>query len=244
MEQKKLLLIVPFYNEAQRMDHHEWEAAFTTYPDTHFLLVDDGSTDGTYTLLEEYAGRFTHVRCVHLAQNAGKAQAIRQAVLSHSIESYGFDYIGYMDADLATPVSELIKMKQYADAHPHFTFLMGSRIKKLGSNITRYGHRHYFGRVFATIVSKFILRDAVYDTQCGAKILNAQLALDLFASPFITRWIFDVELLLRYKKQNGSLAGVYEYSLTSWTEMGKSKITLKDLLGFPWQLIKIYRAYV
>lgn len=242
MEQKKLLLIVPFYNEAQRMDRHEWEAAFTTYPDTHFLLVDDGSTDGTHTLLEDFRSRFNNVTPMRLTQNSGKAEALRRAVLSSGAQH--FDYIGYMDADLATPVSELIKMKQYSDDHPHFTFLMGSRIKKLGSNITRYGHRHYFGRVFATIVSKFILRDAVYDTQCGAKVLNAQLAHDLFASPFITRWIFDVELLLRYKKQNGSLTGVYEYSLTSWTEMGKSKITLKDLLGFPWQLIKIYRAYV
>ncbi len=226
------------------MDRHEWEVAFTAYPDTTFLLVDDGSTDGTHTLLEDLGSRFNNVMPMRLTQNAGKAEAVRRAVLSNSAQRFDFDYIGYMDADLATPVSELIKMKQYADEHPHFTFLMGSRIKKLGSNIIRYGHRHYFGRVFATIASKFILRDAVYDTQCGAKILHTKLALDLFASPFITRWIFDVELLLRYKKQKGNLDGIYEYSLTSWTEMGKSKITLKDLLGFPWQLIKIYQAYV
>jgi len=243
MEEKKLLLIIPFYNEAQRMAHTELAAMFTAYPETTFLLVNDGSTDGTYSLIEDYRSSFNNIILMHLPRNYGKAEAIRKGVLSHSVKSYSFDYIGYLDADLSTPVAELIKMKQYAQAHPYHAFIMGSRIKKLGSTITRYATRHYFGRVFATIVSQFIIKAPVYDTQCGAKVIETQLACDLFAEPFITRWIFDVELLLRYRKQQGSLNGVYEYSLASWIEKGESKITLKDLLGFPWQLIKIYRAY-
>lgn len=241
MEQKTLLLI-PFYNEALRIAHHELTAAFSGYPDTGFLLVNDGSTDNTALMIDDYAARFTNVTALHLPRNAGKAEAVRQGVLSPY--TAGFDYIGYLDADLSTPVSELIKMTDFAVANPGYSFIMGSRIKKLGSNITRYAKRHYFGRVFATITSNWILRAPVYDTQCGAKIIHAPLAKSLFTAPFITRWVFDVELLLRYKKQYGSLNGVYEYSLAEWTEKGQSKITFKDFLGFPWQLIKIYRAYV
>jgi dolichyl-phosphate beta-glucosyltransferase len=242
MEQKKLLLIIPFYNEALRMAHNELAGVFETYPETDFLLVNDGSADDTPLLIDGYSTRFANVAALHLPHNGGKAQAIRQAVLTANPETHF--YTGYMDADLATPAAELIKIKAYADAHPHYRFIMGSRIKKLGSTINRYAKRHYFGRVFATIVSKCILRAPVYDTQCGAKIMHTALARQLFAAPFITRWVFDVELLLRYKKQYSGLTGIYEYSLAEWTEKGHSKITFKDLLGFPWQLVKIYRAYV
>jgi dolichyl-phosphate beta-glucosyltransferase len=241
MEQK-LLLIIPFYNEAERMAQPELAAAFTAHPNCDFLLVNDGSTDGTPIVLDDFSTRYENVKTVHLPQNAGKAEAIRYAVWHTETEHYR--HIGYMDADLATPTAELMRMQHYVNEHPHYTFIMGSRIKRLGSNITRYAKRHYFGRVFATIVSKFILKAAVYDTQCGAKVIEKDLALQLFEKPFITRWIFDVELLLRYKKRCGNFNGVYEYSLSTWTEQGHSKITFKDLLGFPLQLIKIYRAYV
>ncbi len=237
----ELLLIIPFFNEGFRMDELSLTEMFTHYPSAGFLLVNDGSTDETGALLDKFAGRHLNVRALHLAKNSGKADAIRQGVISTAISDY--NYIGYMDADLATPGSELLLMKEFAVKNPIFTLVMGSRIKRLGSEIVRYGYRHYAGRVFATITSQLILKVPVYDTQCGAKVIESGLALELFREPFITKWLFDVELLLRLKAKDKNLQSVYEYPLNNWIEKGNSKIKLKELLSFPYQLLKIYFAY-
>lgn len=239
----KSLFIIPFYNELERICIEEYHKTFLLDESIDFLLVDDGSTDDTQTLLRQFEKDYPRVHLLFNVKNSGKAEAIRTAVLRFPLDKY--QYIGYLDADLATPVEELIKMTSFIENNPQYTFIMGSRIKKMGSNITRYAYRHYFGRIFATIVSSFIINTAVYDTQCGAKIINKELALFLFQAPFHTRWLFDIELLLRYKKQTEQFANnIFEFSLNTWTEKGKSKITFKDLIGFPFQLIKIYLKYV
>lgn len=237
----ELLLIIPFFNEGFRIDESSLTEMFANYPSTGFILVNDGSTDETGTLLDKFARGHPNVRALHLSKNSGKAEAIRQAVISTAISDYR--YIGYTDADLATPGSELLIMMEFATSNPTYTFIMGSRIKRLGSEIVRYGYRHYAGRVFATITSQLILKVPVYDTQCGAKVIDAKLAHELFREPFITKWLFDIELLLRLKSTDKILKCVYEYPLNNWAEKGNSKITLKDLIGFPLQILKVYLKY-
>jgi glycosyltransferase involved in cell wall biosynthesis len=242
MSQPKLLLIIPFFNEASRIENQELPDAFLEYNDVDFLLVNDGSNDSTGAILDKLLINTPNVQVLHLSPNTGKGEAIRRGVLHTDINTYA--YIGYLDADLATPVEELVNMKLFADKNEQYLFFMGSRIKKLGSNITRYTYRHYFGRIFATIVSKVILKAAVYDTQCGAKIIEGRLAQELFEQPFYTKWLFDIELLLRYRKKDPLyLSKVYEYALGTWTEKGNSKIKLTDLIALPLQLIKVANSY-
>ncbi len=242
MGDSKSLLIIPFYNEFDRICIKEYRSAFELDDSIDFLLVDDGSLDATVSILQQFEKDYPQVQLLLHTQNSGKGEAIRTAVLNFPLEKYR--YIGYLDADLATPVEELIKMIVFIENNPHYNFVMGSRIKKMGSHIVRYPYRHYFGRFFATIVSYFILKTAVYDTQCGAKIIDTQLAKSLFTLPFQSSWLFDIELLLRYKVKNKHYAShIYEFSLNTWIEKGKSKITLKDFIVFPLQLIKIYKKY-
>jgi hypothetical protein len=115
----------------------------------------------------------------------------------------------------------------------------------LGSRIERTPARHYFGRVFATLVS-ILLRLPVYDSQCGAKVMTAEKAEALFREDFITSWLFDVELLYRHKILYGTertLQEVYEYPLYEWTESRGSKIRFVHILAMPFNLIKIYLHY-
>lgn len=239
---KKLLLIIPFYNEASRIDLTTYNHAFQQYTDCDFLLVNDGSSDNTASVIKDLSDKHPNVTALDLKVNKGKAEAIRQAVLHSKNKSY--THIGYLDADLATPFDEFFRIWDFAQKNPLYSFVMGSRVKKLGSDITRYSYRHYSGRIFATIASKLILKAPVYDTQCGAKIINYDLAITLFEKPFITKWVFDLELLLRYKAiEKHYLHKIFEYGLSVWIEKGDSKITFKDLLGFPYQLVKIYFAY-
>ena len=130
-----------------------------------------------------------------LPQNQGKAEAVRRGVLT-AIESQP-DYVGFWDADLATPLRAIPQFVDLAESRPDLEMIMGSRVKLLGRNIERRRSRHYLGRVFATAVSTILGLD-VYDTQCGAKLFRATPFIGaLFQQPFLSRWIFDVEIIAR-----------------------------------------------
>lgn len=240
----KTLLIIPCYNEENRLPIDELvqfiekENAGLT-----FLLVNDGSTDNTINILNDIADKHSLVRVLDLQQNVGKAEAIRTAMLKYTSDEY--DYIGYFDADLATPLAEVNQFIAKAEKFDPI-ILMGSRVKLLGiTDIKRKWYRHYFGRVFATIASS-MLKIPVYDTQCGAKMIKSSVVKELFAAPFISSWLFDVEILFRLKKlpiYTINPTPIIELPLSKWEEKGESKIPFTYLFKIPIELIRIYIKY-
>lgn len=233
----KIVIVIPFYNEVARINLEKFKQIFNEFPYYNFLLVDDGSSDNTLAILEDFKSRFSAIEVFKLDRNLGKAEAIRSAVLSVS----DADFISYYDADLATPFSELDKLIQFSIQNPIYKMVMGARIKLIGNGVKRSLKRHYFGRIFATIVSQFILKVAVYDTQCGAKVIDFHIAKQIFEKPFISKWLFDVELLKRLQKIHNLKEVVKEIPLEKWEEIGNSKIKVGDFIQIPFQLFQIYR---
>ena len=186
-------LVVPCFNEAQRLD----VPAFTELAasgDVRLLFVDDGSTDATPQVLESLcAAANGRAQWLKLAENSGKAEAVRQGLLLAIAQ--GATEIGFLDADLSTPPSELRRLLDVLHARPEVQVLIGARVRLLGNAVERKAIRHYLGRVFATAAS-LTLALHIYDTQCGAKLFRVTPALQAaLAEPFVSRWIFDVELL-------------------------------------------------
>ena len=136
---------------------------------------------------------------IHLAANQGKAEAVRAGILAAlRLEP---DLVGFWDADLATPLNAIDDFLALAAKRPEIDIILGSRVMLMGRDIRREAWRHYLGRVFATGVS-LSLNLPVYDTQCGAKVFRANEATAaVFATPFHSPWIFDVEVLARYLAQ-------------------------------------------
>ncbi|WP_396158862.1 glycosyltransferase [Flavobacterium sp.] len=233
----KVTIIIPFYNEEKRIVLESFHQIFKNTSQYDFILVDDGSTDNTNTILGEFKNKFPNLTILKLDKNIGKAEAIRAAVLSIS----NTDFIAYYDADLATPFSELDKLIQFSIQNPNYKMIMGARIKLIGNGVKRSLTRHYFGRIFATIVSQFVLKVSVYDTQCGAKVVDYQTANQIFAKPFISKWLFDVELLKRLQKNHNLKEVVKEIPLEKWEEIGSSKIKRTDFFKIPFELFQIYR---
>lgn len=233
----KITIIIPFYNEEKRIDFDCFHQIFNNYLQYNFILVDDGSTDNTSIILDEFKNKFPNLTILKLDKNIGKAEAIRSAVLSISTA----DFIVYYDADLATPFSELEKLIQFSIQNPNYLLVMGARIKLIGNQVKRSLKRHYFGRIFATIVSQFVLKVAVYDTQCGAKVIDFETAKHIFSKPFLSKWLFDVELLKRLQKIHNLKEVVKEIPLEKWEEIGNSKIKVTDFFKIPFELYQIYR---
>ena len=155
-----------------------------------------------------------------------------------------FDVVGFCDADLATPLSEMIRLTEVLDKQGA-DMVFGCRLLRLGADIRRSKLRHYLGRIFATVVSS-VLGLPVYDTQCGAKVFRASIACEIFEAEFSTRWLFDIELLARYLQNYGqefTLSKVIEVPLKIWIDRPGSKLTLHDFLMAPCELWRIWRRH-
>ena len=150
---------------------------------------------------------------IGLRRNCGKAEAVRQGIL-HVTRSNRFAFVGYWDADLSTPLEDLECLTSVLNGSPTCLMAMGSRVKRPGSFIDRHLWRPITGRIFATSASA-ISRLPVYDSQCGAKLFRRGAAAVVFRDPFVTQWLFDVEILVR----------------------------LRNRLGVPFDLLKIHLRY-
>lgn len=224
------LIVVPCHNEARRLDVERFGELAATGR-VRLLFVDDGSSDGTATVLDRLDGT-SAVEVLRLHRNVGKAEAIRQGLL-RGLDG-GADRLGYFDADLATPPEELLRMLDLLDARADLSFVLASRVALLGRRITRRARRHYLGRVFATFASIF-LRIPVYDTQCGAKVFRATPALrEALDTPFRSSWVFDVELIGRLLAGSAHVPAVplsefEEMPLREWRDVGGSRLGLAGM---------------
>jgi len=235
-----ICIIIPCFNESKRLPKADFEL-FIQNNDVCFCFVDDGSNDDTLTILEKLGDKFQNkVRVLRNPSNTGKAGAVRNGVL-HSLNWKHFEYIGYFDADLATPLSEIEHFMDFFSQSDKLAFALGSRIKRLGVKIERLPLRHYFGRIFATFAS-LVLTLPVYDTQCGAKIIKSKLAREIFEKPFLSKWLFDIELIARASAIR-PVEIFIEVPLKQWIEKGETKIKLIDIFKFPVDLLRINSYY-
>ena len=242
-------IVVPCYDEAARLLVDEFARFASEHPEIRFLFVDDGSRDGTRAVLQGLVDRSADsFQLLPFEQNQGKAEAVRAGMN----EAFARDatYVGYWDADLATPLDEIPGFVEILDAHPALEVLFGSRVQLLGRKIERRAVRHYVGRVFATVVS-LALDLPVYDTQCGAKLFRATPAAKaIFDRPFETGWIFDVEIIARMKQlRRGSgcpgLAEVIrEIPLQEWRDVPGSKVRALDFFRAMREIWRIHRIYL
>lgn len=238
----KTLIVVPCYNESKRLKQEKFLAFVQENPDIEFLFANDGSRDNTLEVLQVLCDRHPSLHLYDIQPNGGKAEAVRKGML-YGAEHLSPDYIAFWDADLATPLNEIPHMVEWADKG--YDVVMGLRLMRLGAKVRRKTTRHYLGRCFATCAS-MMLKLPVYDTQCGAKLFRTQVVRDIFPEAFITRWLFDVEILARYKKRYGISSAcekIYEFPLFQWIDVDGSQLKSRDFLKAPMELLKIKRHY-
>ena len=249
MTRAELILVVPCYNEAARLDADAFLRFAREHPSIHFMFVDDGSDDDTGAIVERMeAGAPESIRRIHLPARGGKGEAVRAGMRA------AFDRrplaAGFLDADLSTPLAAVADFLAVLGTRPAVEFVLGSRVLLMGRDIRRRAARHYAGRVFATAVSH-ALDLPVYDTQCGAKVIRVNEATaSLFADPFRSRWIFDVELIARYLAlpvapgDPSRRDRLYELALNQWHDKPGSKLRWHDFARSAVELAGIWRARV
>jgi dolichyl-phosphate beta-glucosyltransferase len=223
-------LVVPCFNEETRLPVPTFERFAAAHPDTRFVFVDDGSTDGTAALLSTMQTANRHI-VLELGKNRGEAvrQGILRALADHP------QFVAYWDADLATPLEVLFDFLAVLEESPDLDLVMGSRVPLLGRSVMRNKRRQFGGRMFAAAAA-LVLGVGVYDTQCGAKLFRVSAhTAAIFNRPFCSRWAFDVELLARLlASRGGPRSGsrhLHEFPLPEWSDVEGSKMR-------PWHMVQ------
>jgi glycosyltransferase involved in cell wall biosynthesis len=245
----ELALVVPCYNEAARLEPEAFLAFASTHPAVRLVMVDDGSADGTGEVLDRMAAAApAAVTALHHSSRRGKAEAVRSGMLAGLAQRPAL--AGFLDADLATPLRAIDDFLAVFRTRPAVEFVIGSRVMLMGRDIRRKATRHYVGRVFATAVSH-ALDLPIYDTQCGAKVLRANDATaSLFAAPFRSPWVFDVELIARYLRlpvapgEPPRRDRLYELVVPAWHDVPGSKLRWHDFVRAAIDVARVWRERV
>lgn len=236
-------VVIPCFNEAARLNA-EGVQELLEEPNMGVLLVDDGSDDGTREKIYKIQEANSNIEVLVLQHNVGKAEAVRRGM--NHVLTLGAEVIGYLDADFATPPSDMLGLFRELDLR-NVSVCLGSRWLHLGAQIDRSPFRHYGGRLFATVASA-VLKISVYDTQCGAKVFRVSENLTrALSEQFLSRWAFDVELIGRLLNDPVADAGYREQDfvevpLQQWRDIKGSKIGVFDMVTATFELLLIKRA--
>lgn len=239
IEEPKLLIVVPCYNEQKRINQIYWKNIILNNASVRFVFVNDGSSDETLRIIQEI-GQASEV--ISLENNLGKSEAIRLGWLHHISEPNWIGY-GFIDSDGAFSSDDIQKLidifKNQINSGSKVDVILSSRVALAGRKIERSRTRHYLGRIVSTYLC-YKWPNSPYDTQSGFKIfINTEYFTKSIQEPFKTRWFFDIELLVRLKsfKQNELI--IWEEPLMSWKEIANSKISGLEFLRIAGEILRI-----
>lgn len=237
-------IVIPCYNEENRLVSPSFIKFVESNLGYHLCFVNDGSTDNTAFVLESLKeGRENNISVIHLENNMGKASAVRKGMLT-LIEDSQLDYIGYLDADLSTDFVDFEELVNTITTM-NYKIVSGSRIERIGAQISKNSFRSFASFVVNCCIRR-VLGMNFKDTQCGAKIIDKSVVRLLFARPFVSKWLFDVEIFKRmqklYGRTNTNLM-ICEVPLKRWIHKGESKLSGCDCVKIFYQLVRIASHY-
>lgn len=195
-DQRPLLsIVIPAHNEEHRLPPSlaKIDAFLKTQLYTaEVIVVENGSTDRTVEVANEFAREHPYVRVI-IAAVRGKGLAVKEGMLAARGE-----YRFICDADLSMPIEEVTRFLP-----PHVDgcdVIIATREGKGARRVGEPEYRHLIGRINNLIIKLTAVR-GFEDTQCGFKMFTSQAAEDLFGVQQMTGIGFDIELLFVAKKR-------------------------------------------
>ena len=196
MAQPYLSIIIPAYNEAERipatlidMDKRLSGVDYSY----EILVVNDGSKDNTATVVKNMAKMVKNLKLIDLKDNVGKGGAVKQGMLLAAGRIRLFT-----DADNSTSIDQFEKMiPLFKDG---YGVVIGSRALK-GAQLDppEPFYRQVIGKSLNFLVQLFLL-PGIWDTQCGFKAYTDEAAEKIFTISKAVGWGFDVETLALAKR--------------------------------------------
>lgn len=235
----ELTLFVPLYNEEKRPNVEEYISSISQVQGLNLVLVNDGSSDDTSTMLERLKG--PQIEIVDFSTNQGKGEALREAMREYLLQNE-VEIVGYLDCDGAFPKSAVVAFLRTSTEkiqNENFQVCIASRIMLSGRNVVREAKRHYISRILITLIG-FRYSFMPYDSQSGLKIFRVTQALnESLKFPFRTKWLFDIELLSRlHRKSSENL--IWEEPVMAWADKPGSHLRLRNFANIFKEVVTLY----
>lgn len=219
MTEPSLLLLIPAYNEERRIEPvlRDYGRYFRAEYRGKFQLVVvlNGCRDNTLGVVQRVAAEYPFISALEFADPIGKGGALIEGLKLAPLA----DFIGYVDADGATPPQafhELVKHLGEADCVIGSRWLSGSVL-----HVEQSSKRQFASRCFHLIV-EILFGMHIKDTQCGAKVMTRQAVEKVHANLRIADMAFDINLLYSLKHAGCRVLEVP----TEWTDKIGTKVTL------------------
>jgi len=193
----KLSVIIPAYNEAERLpstleEAYDW-LSDNLENDFEIIVVDDGSSDTTVDKTNAMITTHPYLKILVQPKNRGKGAAVKRGML----EASG-DVRLFMDADHSTHIREAAKVLTAIERGAEVV-IASRQHEDSDISVSQSWLREHMGKSF-----NFIMRSIVglkmEDTQCGFKAFTAKAAEEIFSRQKLDGFSFDVELLFLASK--------------------------------------------
>ncbi|HAM72876.1 MAG TPA: glycosyl transferase [Verrucomicrobiales bacterium] len=232
-----LLLLIPAYNEEQRIEPvlREYASYFSSHYEGRFNLVVvlNGCVDDTLGVVRKVAQEHPFVSALEFPEAIGKGGALIEGLKLAPLH----DLVGYVDADGATAPKDLHDLVRRCD---EADCVIGSRWME--SSVVRQaqsGQRRFASRVFHAIV-QLLFGMGIRDTQCGAKVMRSTAIEKVHDYLRIADMAFDINLLFALHRAGFRILEVP----TVWTDKLGSKVVLgKTSLTMLLSVIRVRLIY-
>jgi dolichyl-phosphate beta-glucosyltransferase len=230
---RSISIVIPAFNEQvrlpdtlRRVERYLQESNWTFH---EILVVDDGSTDGTFDAAAAFAAANPNIRVLRNPGNRGKGFSVRHGML----EARG-EWRLFSDADLSTPIEELEKLWR-AVLESNNEIAIGSRaLDRSLIGVHQPGYRESMGRVFNAVM-RAATGLPISDTQCGFKLFRADVAEEVFSRQILERFGFDAEVLYIASRRHYRIAEV----AVRWNHVEGSKVGMLTGLHAFGELLEI-----
>ena len=213
LELPKYSIIIPAHNEEHRI-RPMLEAYADFFRDSEILVVLNGCTDGTKTIVEQIQERSPNVNIIDIPEPVGKGGAVRVGFMLARATA-----CGYVDADGATSPEELCRLFSFlasGDAVIASRWSAGATVE-----VAQPWIRRLTSRTFNLIV-RGLFQMKYADTQCGAKVFRTSVIQKVLPSVETANFAFDVDILLGLKHIGAKVLEVP----TVWKDIEGSKILI------------------
>ncbi len=235
------LVIIPTYNEAESLPVLLRELAPLPH-DFSFLVVDDGSPDGTADICEKLKSEIPNLEILRRSKKSGLGSAYRDGY--RYAQEKNFDSVIQIDADGSHQVSDLPKLLTRFESEPKVDLVIGSRWIRGGSVLNWSKHREALSRL-ANIYSNLLLKLGVKDSTAGFRVYKTSAIKKLNLGNIKSEgYCFQIEMTREIKNIGGVIS---EVSITFVErQFGKSKmsgnIVIEAMLRVTyWGLLRIFR---
>jgi dolichol-phosphate mannosyltransferase len=235
------LVIIPTYNEAESLPILLRELS-ELRNDFSYLVVDDGSPDGTADICEKLKSEIPDLEILRRSKKSGLGSAYRDGY-RYALEK-NFDAIIQIDADGSHQVSDLPKLLSQFESKPKVDSVIGSRWIKGGSVLNWSKRREALSRL-ANIYSNFLLGLGVKDSTAGFRVYKTSAIKKLNLSNIKSEgYCFQIEMTREIEKVGGSICEVPITFVER--QFGKSKMSGKIVIEAMlrvtyWGLLRIFR---